>query len=90
MHQKIMSRQDVVKTAEEYSRVAADVCPNVTVLYIAEDQIVGCHDLLDSLVFDGSKTLPDTQRINHMEVVAPSKIKHSRFKGANGEKVHNF
>ena len=41
VHQKIMSRQDVVKTAEEYSRVAAEVCPNVTVLYITEDQIVG-------------------------------------------------
>ena len=81
-----MSRQDVVKTAEEYSRVAADVCPNVTVLYIAEDQIVGCRDLLDSLVFDGSKT----QRLNHMEVVAHFQIKHSRFKGDNGEKVHNF
>ena len=72
MHQKIMSRQDVVKTAEEYSRVAADVCPNVTVLYIAEDQIVGCRDLLDSLVFDGSTTLPGIWRMHHMELVAPS------------------
>ena len=63
VHQKIMSRQEVVKTAEKFSRVAAEVCPNVTVLYITEDQIVGFHDLLDSLVFDGSKTLQGTQNM---------------------------
>ena len=50
-----MSRQEVVKTAEEYSRVAAMVCPNVTILYITEDEIVVCRDLLDSLVLMGAK-----------------------------------
>ena len=55
-----------------------------------KDEIIGCRDLLDSLVFDGSKTLPGTRRIHHMEVVAPSKIKHSQFKGDNVEKVHKF
>ena len=80
VHQKVMSRQEVVKTAEEYSRVAAEVCPNVTILYITEDEILVCRDLLDSLVFNGSKTLPDTRRMHYMEVVAPSEIKHSWFK----------
>ena len=32
----------MVKTAEEYSRVTAEVSPNVTVLYITEDNIVVC------------------------------------------------
>ena len=90
VQQKVMSRQEVVKTAEDYSRVAAEVCPNVTILYITEDEIIVCRDLLDSLVFNGSKTLPGTRRMYHMEVVAPSKIKHSQFKGANVEKVHKF
>ena len=90
VHQKVMSRQEVVKTAEDYSRVAAEVCPNVTILYITEDEIIVCRDLLDSLVFNGSKTLPGTRRMHHMEVVAPSEIKHSRFKGATIEKVHKF
>ena len=87
---KVMSRQEVVKTVEDYSRVAAEVCPNVPILYITEDEILVCRDLLDSLVFDGSKTLPGTRRMHHMEVVAPSQIKHSWFKGANVEKVHKF
>ena len=73
VHQNVMSRQEVVKTAEDYSRVAAEVCPNVTILYITEDEILVCRDLLDSLVFYGSKTLPGTRRMHHMEVVAPLK-----------------
>ena len=79
-----------MKTAEEYSRVAAEVCPNVTILYITEDEILVCRDLLDSLVFNGSKTLPGTRRMHYMEVVAPSEIKHSGFKGAKLEKVYKF
>ena len=90
VHLKVMSRQEVVKTAEDYSRVAAEVCQNITILYITEDEILVCRDLLDSLVFNGSKTLPGTRRMHYMEVVAPSEIKHSGFKGAKLEKVYKF
>ena len=31
VHQKVMSRQEVVKMAEEYSRIVAEVCPNATI-----------------------------------------------------------
>ena len=51
MYQKIMSKQEVVKTAEDYSRVVPEVYPNVTLLYINEDDIVVYHDLMHSLVF---------------------------------------
>ena len=90
MRQKVVSSQEVVKTAEEYSRVAAGVCPNITVLHITKEDIEGCCHLLDSLVFDASKTLPGTWRMHHMEVVGPSQVKHSQFKGANVMKIHNF
>ena len=55
VHLKVMSRQEVVKTAEDYSRVAAEVCQNITILYITEDEILVCRDLQDSLVFNGAK-----------------------------------
>ena len=80
----------MVKTAEEYSRVTAEVSPNLNVLYITEDNIVVCGDMLHSLVSDGSKTLPGTQRMCQMEVVAYSQIKHSQFNWATREIFHNF
>ena len=50
-----MSRQEVVMTVDDYSRVTAEVCPNVTILYITKDEILVCRDLLDSLVLMGAK-----------------------------------
>ena len=77
-------------TFTDFARVAARVCPNVTVLFISKEEIQGCSALMESEVFSGCKVLAGTRKMHHLEVEGPSQVSHSRFKGASVVKHHKF
>ena len=90
VRQEVISRREVVKDSEDFARVAARVCPNVTVLHICKEEIQDCSAMIEAEVFSGCKVLQGTRKMHHMDVVGPSHVTHSRFKGASEVKHHKF
>jgi hypothetical protein len=79
-----------VRNAEQFSEVAEIACPGIQVLYISKEEVEGMKQMMDEEVFEGTKTMPGTREMHHLEVVGDSLVKALAFKGASSEKLHNF
>ena len=91
VRQEVVSRRQVVNTASDYATVAQATCQGVTTMYIPKEEVEGDRAVqLDNQVFNGCKVLKGTRKVHHLEVTGPSKVMHSRYKGASNSERHSF
>ena len=65
---RVVSRQTIVRTAEEFAKTGADACPGIQFIHVSKTEVEESMGDLDDLAFSGARHLPGIRNVHHMEV----------------------
>ena len=64
----VVSRQTIVRTAEDFAKTGADACPGIQFIHVSKTEVEESMGDLDDLAFSGARHLPGIRNVHHMEV----------------------
>ena len=65
---RVVSRQTIVRTAEDFAKTGADACPGIQFIHVSKTEVEESMGDLDDLAFSGARHLPGIRNVHHMEV----------------------
>ena len=65
---RVVSRQTIVRTAEEFAKTGADACPGIQFIHVSKTEVEESMGDLDDLAFSGARHLPGIRNVHHMEI----------------------
>ena len=65
---RVVRRQTIVRTAEDFAKTGADACPGIQFIHVSKTEVEESMGDLDDLAFSGAGHLPGIRNVHHMEV----------------------
>ena len=65
---KVLSRQEIVKTAADFALTGAAACPGIRFIHVSKEEVEDYMGDLDDIAFSGARHLPGIRNVHHLEV----------------------
>ena len=65
---KVLSRQEIVKTAADFALTGAAACPGIRFIHVSKEEVEDYMADLDDIAFVGARHLAGIRNVHHVEV----------------------